>query len=234
MSAIVELEAAQKVYRVGDIETWAVDHVDLTIRSGEFVAVTGRSGSGKSTLLALLGLIDPLDGGDYRLAGVPTRGMSENQRSRLRLKHIGFVFQFFHLIPDFTVEENVALPMLYAGKPRGAAQKSATAMLERLGLSSRARHLPSQLSGGQQQRVAIARALANDPDLLLVDEPTGNLDLESGLSVMRLLAELHREGRTLCLVTHDAECAGFASRRLSMCDGKLLEGDDGSAKGGSG
>lgn len=222
MTSIVDLTSARKVFRAGEMETHAVDGVDLKVVPGDYVAIMGRSGSGKSTLLSLLGLIEPLDQGTYKLAGVETSTMSESQRSRLRLEHIGFVFQFFHLIPDLTVEDNVRLPMMYAGRPDAEVEQRSSELIERLGLRARRRHFPAQLSGGQQQRTAIARALSNDPDLLLVDEPTGNLDSESGEAVMQLLDELSAEGRTICLVTHDVGCAKRAKRMLRMQDGQLF------------
>lgn len=221
-SNIVELRGARKAFRAGVLETLALGGIDLCIKSGEFVSIMGRSGSGKSTLLSILGLTDRLDSGEFILAGVPTSSISEAGRSRLRLRHVGFVFQFFHLIPEMSVEENIALPMHYAGCSERAIKLRVDGLLDRLGLEHRRFHLPSQLSGGQQQRVAIARALANEPDLLLVDEPTGNLDSEAGASVMDLLAEINAEGRTICMVTHDPSCAARATRQLLMRDGALV------------
>jgi len=219
---LVQLHGVSKFYRTAAVETCALSAIDLQIEHGEYLAITGRSGSGKSTLLSVLGLMEPFDHGEYRFAGRSLAGLDARAAASLRGRQIGFVFQFFHLIGDLSVADNIGLPMAYAGADRAAIKKRVEWLAERLGIGHRLGHLPGQLSGGQQQRAAIARALANDPPLLLVDEPTGNLDSESGAEVMRLLAELHREGRTVCLVSHDLSLLGDASRRLEMRDGKLL------------
>lgn len=220
---LVHLDNATKVYRTDTVETSALHGVSLQIREGEYLAITGRSGSGKSTLLSVLGLMDSITSGSLVIAGRDVASLGRDERAAIRNAHLGFVFQFFHLIHDLTVSENIALPMMYAGAPATDIARRVDDLTERLGLAARKHHLPAQLSGGQQQRVAVARALANRPDLLLVDEPTGNLDSESGEQVMALLAEVHSDGQAICLVTHDPKCARHASRQLHMKDGVLSE-----------
>jgi len=222
---ILEVDGLTKVYRTDAVETWAVHDASLCIRRGEFIAITGRSGSGKSTLLAMLGLMEAPTSGRLHIAGRDVSGLDAGALAALRCRHLGFVFQFFHLIGDLTVAENIGLPMHYAGHPAPVIRERVADLLDRLGLAHRAAHYPAQLSGGQQQRVAIARALANDPELLLVDEPTGNLDSESGERVMDLLVQANAEGRALCLVTHDPEIAARAGRRVAMVDGRLVAAD---------
>lgn len=218
---LMDLRGVVKTYRVGNIETRAVSSVDFCMHRGEFVSIMGRSGSGKSTLLSILGLMDSPDSGRFSVFGRDAMKLSRADRAMLRNRHLGFVFQFFHLISDLSVEDNIALPMHHAGKRAAEIDQRVTELTEHLGIANRRRHKPFQLSGGQQQRVAIARAIANRPDVLLVDEPTGNLDAESGEVVMQLLDEINRDGLAICLVTHDADCAHHASRRMVMVDGHL-------------
>jgi putative ABC transport system ATP-binding protein len=218
MTALIELQSASKSYRTADIETRALRGIDLSVASGEYIALHGPSGCGKSTLLNVIGLLDPLCSGSYRLGDTDTAGLSFDARAALRNQTIGFVFQGFNLLDDMPVLDNVNLPHLYSrrpGAPRGAE------MLERVGLSHRSRHRPSQLSGGQQQRVAIARALVLQPPLLLLDEPTGNLDAENSEAVLALLDELNRQGTTIVLVTHEPDYARRAQRRVALRDGQI-------------
>jgi putative ABC transport system ATP-binding protein len=203
-----------------------LDGVDLVVRRGEFVALTGPSGSGKSTLLTILGCLDRPDAGEYRLDGHPVATLSDKQLAAVRNRRIGFVFQSFHLLPLLRADENVALPLRYAGWSVERRLGRARELLERVGLGSRTHHRPNELSGGQCQRVAIARALVADPDVLCADEPTGNLDRASGREVLELFRALNAEGRTIVMVTHDPEVAGAASRRVRMEDGRI-QSDDG-------
>jgi len=224
-NSLLTLSDATKIYRSGDIATLALNGVDLEVCEGEFIAIVGQSGSGKSTLLAVLGLLDSLEEGSYKLANHSVHTLSRKQLADIRCKQIGFVFQFFHLLGDLTIIENIKLPMSLAGLPQSVIRKRSIELLEKVGLSHREKHFPNQLSGGQQQRVAIARALANKPSLLLVDEPTGNLDSESGKAILELLVNEHREGKTLIIVTHDLGIAKIADRVLRMHDGKLYASD---------
>ena len=203
----------------------ALRPVDLTVQKGEFVAVVGPSGSGKSTLMNLLGCLDTPSAGCYYLEGVNVTGLSSDELAAVRGRRIGFVFQSFNLLPTLSAQENVALPLMYMGVAKANRLERAAEALERVGLSSRLRHRPQELSGGQQQRVAIARALIARPPLLLADEPTGNLDRRSGQEVMGLFAELHRQGSTIVLITHDLNVARQAGRRLAIWDGRLSELD---------
>ena len=210
-----------RVYRTAFVETHAMSNITLDIRTGEFLALTGPSGSGKSTLLSVLGLMEPADSGDLQVAGHDVGKLDRNQRAQVRGRYIGFVFQFFHLIPDLTVEDNIGLPMHYAGCKQSEVRVRVGELLERLDIAHRAKHYPIQLSGGQKQRVAIARAMANRPRLILADEPTGNLDSQSGEQVMDLFSELHQEGHTIVLVTHDLRHVHRADRHLALTDGRL-------------
>jgi putative ABC transport system ATP-binding protein len=221
-SAVIELTGLTKRYRLEALDTYALREVNLRIERGEFVAVTGPSGCGKSTLMAILGLLLQFDQGRYRLAGRDVSDLDGDTRALVRNRHIGFVFQAFNLIGELTVLANVALPLkLRGGVARQERERRARAVLARVGLEERLGHYPHQLSGGQQQRVAIARALVGEPDLILADEPTGNLDSHSAEAVMALLAELNAAGTTLCLVTHDAGLAARAGRIVPMLDGRM-------------
>lgn len=220
---MLEMKNLSKVYRTEVIETYALRELSMHVREGEFVAVTGRSGSGKTTFLTIAGLLEEATSGEYRLDGVEVRGLSDAKRSRLRNEKIGFIFQAFNLIPELNVAANVELPLRYRGLPRAERQRLAGESLERVGLSARARHYPSELSGGQQQRVAIARALAGSPRLLLADEPTGNLDTQMARAVMTLIEELHQEGATIVMVTHDPAIAARAQREIHILDGQVVD-----------
>ena len=219
---MIELHQLTKRHRAGDVETTALDAIDLSIEAGEYVAITGPSGCGKSTLLGLLGLLDRPSAGRYLLQGEDVAAKSSRELAALRRGRIGFVFQSFNLVDEMSVHENVRLALRYGGLPERAQHARVTEVLERLGLAHRARHHPSQLSGGQQQRVAIARAIAARPALVLADEPTGNLDSAHGHEVLRLLRELNDEGTTLVMVTHSAEHAAIASRTIRLLDGRVL------------
>lgn len=223
-AAVIEARGLSRRYG-GAGGLLALDGVDLTVREGSFVALVGTSGSGKSTLLQLLGCLDRPDGGTYVLDGREVSTLSDHELARVRNRKIGFVFQSFHLLPRLRADENVALPLRYAGVPEKARLARARELLDRVGLAPRAHHLPGEMSGGQCQRVAIARALAADPPLLLADEPTGNLDSRSGDDVLALFRELHGEGRTIVLVTHDPQVAAVADRRVRLEDGHIVEDD---------
>ncbi len=220
---MIELDGVSRSYRVGDSEVHAVRDVTLRIGDGEHVAIMGPSGSGKSTLLHILGCLDRPSRGTYRFRGRDVGGLDDEERSRLRQHEIGFVFQFFHLLPRLTAQGNVELPMLFAGVPRAERRERAAEALAAVGLADRAHHRPDQLSGGQRQRVAIARAVVMRPSLLLADEPTGNLDRSSAEEVMTLLEKISGDGRTLVVVTHDPEVAGRARRVIRMSDGRIVE-----------
>jgi putative ABC transport system ATP-binding protein len=220
--AVVSCRGVERTYRSGPRETLAVRGVDLDVGPGEWVAIMGPSGCGKSSLLQLLGGLDRPDAGTVTVAGHDVAGLTETRRALLRRTEIGYVFQFFNLVQDFTVAENVELPMLLAGRGRAAARRRRSELLDAVGLADLADAAPAQLSGGQQQRVAIARALANRPGVLLADEPTGNLDTESARQVLELLSRQHDQGQTIVMVTHDARVASAADRLLVMEDGRFV------------
>ncbi len=220
---MIRLEQLCKRYQLGDEPVQALDHVDLNITAGEYLSVMGPSGSGKSTLLNMLGLLDTPDSGHYWLGGTEMTALGEEARAAERNRRIGFVFQAYHLIERLSARENIELPLVLTGTPPTERRPKVNALLQRLGLDRHADHLPNQLSGGQRQRVAIARAVIRKPQLLLADEPTGNLDSHSGQEVIDLLEELNDEGITLVMVTHDANMGKRARRRLWMQDGQLLK-----------
>jgi putative ABC transport system ATP-binding protein len=222
---VIRLEGVSKVFRTEAVETLALSEITMEILPGEFVAVAGPSGAGKSTLLSVLGLLETPTAGECYLHGQPTRALGARERARLRNREIGFIFQAFHLIGDLTVYENVELPLLYRGVALAERRRRVEEALERVGLSDRRHHYPFQLAGGQQQRVAVARAIVGRPSVLLADEPTGNLDSRNGLEVMELLRQLHRDGATLCMVTHDPRYVSFAQRTLHLFDGRLVESE---------
>ena len=224
---MLKMNQLSKIYRTEVVETHALRDFSIHIREGEFVAITGPSGSGKTTFLTIAGLLEEFDAGEYLLDGINVRGMNDNQRSKLRNEKIGFIFQAFNLMPELSVAANVEVPLRYRGMKRAERHKRVEQSLERVGLSARAKHYPFELSGGQQQRVAIARALAGEPRILLADEPTGNLDTHMARSVMELLEELHRDGATIVMVTHDPELGKRAGRRIRMVDG-LIKSDSSS------
>jgi putative ABC transport system ATP-binding protein len=219
---MLNLTDLRKTYRVGDVETMALDGVNLEIKKGEFVAIMGPSGCGKSTLLNILGMIDRPSSGKYVLDGIDVSRYSEGKLVGLRKKHLGFVFQSFNLIDELTVRDNVALPLLYCGVSHGERKERVREVLELVGLEARSKHKPAQLSGGQQQRVAIARAVVNDPKLILADEPTGNLDSKNGREVLDMLHVLHDHGATIIMVTHNAADASEAERIVNMLDGRVV------------
>ena len=220
--SLIKLEGVTKVFLTDEVETHALSGIHMDIRKGEYVSIAGPSGCGKSTLLSILGLLDTPSEGSYVLNGRPVQGLSLPERARIRNREIGFIFQSFNLIGDLTVYENVELPLTYRGMPANERKTRVTEALEKVGMGHRAKHLPSQLSGGQQQRVAVARALAGSPSILLADEPTGNLDSKNGEAVMKLLQELHEEGATICMVTHDPRFAAHAQRQVHLFDGKVV------------
>jgi putative ABC transport system ATP-binding protein len=220
---MIRLSGVSRCFVLGDQQVKGLDRVELQVSPGEYLAVMGPSGSGKSTLLNIIGLLDAPDSGEYWLNGEATAALDENRRADLRSRHIGFVFQSYHLIPRLTALENIELPMLLAGLEPAERRRRSARLVERLNLGDRVRHRPAELSGGQRQRVAIARAMVMQPALLLADEPTGNLDSHSGAEVVALLEELNGEGLTLLVVTHDAAIAGRARRRLSMRDGQIID-----------
>jgi putative ABC transport system ATP-binding protein len=220
---LIHLEAVTKVFVTDEVETHALSGIHLDIMKGEYISIAGPSGCGKSTLLAILGLLDSPSDGSYTLNTHPVQGLKMAERARIRNREIGFIFQAFNLIGDLTVYENVELPLTYRGMGKDERKKRVHEALERVGMSHRVKHYPSQLSGGQQQRVAVARALGGDPSILLADEPTGNLDSANGEQVMDLLRELHRAGSTICIVTHDPRYARYADRSIHLFDGRVVE-----------
>jgi len=221
--SLVKLEGVTKVFLTDEVETHALAGIHLDIRQGDYIAIAGPSGCGKSTLLSILGLLDTPTDGTYLLNDRPVQGLSLAERARIRNREIGFIFQSFNLIGDLTVFENVELPLTYRGMPTAERKQRAIEALEKVGMGHRAKHLPSQLSGGQQQRVAVARALAGSPAVLLADEPTGNLDSKNGEAVMDLLAELHKGGATIVMVTHDTRFARHADRSVHLFDGRIVQ-----------
>ncbi len=229
---IIRLDEVRKIYGDGDDQVQALRGITLEMESGDFAAIMGPSGSGKSTLMHILGCLDVPTDGEYTLAGTPVSQMSSRELARIRNERVGFVFQTFNLLPRASILRNVELPLLYAGVGRAERRTSAQAALERVGLTGRARALPSQLSGGQRQRVAIARALVNNPSIILADEPTGNLDTRTGQEILGLFTDLHEQGHTVILVTHDPNVAGRARRIIRIVDG-LIENEEAPAAPGS-
>jgi len=220
---LIRLDQVSKVFVTDEVETHALAGIHFHLKKGEYLSIAGPSGCGKSTLLAILGLLDTPTDGVYYLNGKSVTGLKLSERARIRNREIGFIFQAFNLIGDLTVFENVELPLTYRGMPSSERKRRVQEALERVGMSHRMKHYPSQLSGGQQQRVAVARALSGDPLILLADEPTGNLDSANGEAVMNLLKELHHSGATICMVTHDPRYAEFADRTIRLFDGRIVE-----------
>jgi putative ABC transport system ATP-binding protein len=221
--AVIQLDKLSRVFLTDEVETHALTGIELTIKKGEFLSISGPSGCGKSTLLAILGLLDSPTEGSYILSGQPVQSLSMGERARVRNSEIGFIFQAFNLIGDLTVYENVELPLTYRGMPGSERKQRVQDALNKVEMAHRMKHYPSQLSGGQQQRVAVARALAGSPSILLADEPTGNLDSKNGEAVIELLRALHREGATICMVTHDPRYARHADRTIHLFDGRLVD-----------
>lgn len=221
--ALIHLEGVTKVFYTDEVETHALAGVHLEIKNGEFLSIAGPSGCGKSTLLSILGLLDSPSDGQYWINKQAVAKLSLAERTRIRNREIGFIFQAFNLIGDLTVFENVELPLTYRSMPSAERKKRVQEVLERVGMAHRMKHYPSQLSGGQQQRVAVARALVGQPSILLADEPTGNLDSKNSEAVMELLRQLHREGATICMVTHDPRYASIADRSIHLFDGRIVE-----------
>lgn len=220
---LIQMKDIEKVFFTDDIETHALSEVHLEIRRGEYLSIAGPSGCGKSTLLSLIGLLDVPTGGSYIMNGKDVSHLDFGTRARIRNLEIGFIFQSFNLIGDLTVQENVELPLTYRGMAGKESREAVNEALEKVGMSHRTNHYPSQLSGGQQQRVAVARALAGKPSILLADEPTGNLDSKNGESVMELLKSLHEEGATICMVTHDPRYTRYADRQVHLFDGRIVD-----------
>ena len=223
---LIHLEGVTKVFYTDEVETHALSGTHLDIDRGEYVSITGPSGCGKSTLLSILGLLDSPSDGTYLLNNKLVSDLSLSERARIRNLEVGFIFQSFNLIGDLTVYENVELPLTYRGMSAADRRKRVQDALEKVGMAHRAKHLPSQLSGGQQQRVAVARAVAGAPSILLADEPTGNLDSTNGEAVMELLRELHRNGATICMVTHDPRYARYADRAIHLFDGRVVKEEE--------
>jgi putative ABC transport system ATP-binding protein len=221
--AMLRMEGLQKIFFTDEVETHALSEIHLNINKGEYVAIAGPSGCGKSTLLSILGLLDSPTDGNYYLNGKPVSNLKQSDRARIRNREVGFIFQAFNLIGDLTVYENVELPLTYRGTPTAERKKKVQAALEKVGMAHRMKHYPSQLSGGQQQRVAVARAVCGEPSILLADEPTGNLDSTNGEAVMELLTDLHKNGATICMVTHDPRYAEYADRTINLFDGRIVE-----------
>ncbi len=226
---LIKLEGVTRIFATEEVETHALEGVDLEIRPGEYLSVSGPSGCGKSTLLSLIGLLDSPSGGHYWLKSRPVETLNFNERARIRNREVGFIFQSFNLIGDLTIQENVELPLTYRGMMASERKRRVTESLEKVGMTHRVKHYPSQLSGGEQQRVAVARALAGEPAILLADEPTGNLDSKNGDAVMQLLDDLHRQGATICIVTHDPRFAAHAGRVVNLLDGRIVNDNGGTA-----
>ncbi|HSY32747.1 MAG TPA: ABC transporter ATP-binding protein [Verrucomicrobiae bacterium] len=220
---LIKMEGVKKVFYTDEVETHALSEIHLEIQKGQYISIAGPSGCGKSTLLSILGLLDSPTDGQYWLNGQPVSKLTISERTRIRNREIGFIFQAFNLIGDLTVYENVELPLTYRGTGTAERKQKVQRALERVGMAHRLRHFPSQLSGGQQQRVAVARALVGDPLILMADEPTGNLDSKNGEAVMELLRDLHRNGATICMVTHDERYANFAERNIHLFDGRIVD-----------
>ena len=220
---MIEINNISKVFRTSEVETVALNHVNLDVKEGEFVAIMGPSGCGKSTLLNILGLLDNPTEGSYKLLGQEVADLKEKERTRVRKGKLGFVFQSFNLIDELNVEENIELPLTYLNIPKAERKAKVQAIMKRMAISHRAKHFPHQLSGGQQQRVAIARAVVFGPKLILADEPTGNLDSKNGAEVMHLLTELNHEGTTIVMVTHNEHDAKIAHRTIRLFDGQIVE-----------
>jgi putative ABC transport system ATP-binding protein len=228
-NSLIKLDGVRKVFYTDEVETHALSDIHLQIKEGEYVAIAGPSGCGKTTLLSIIGLLDTPTDGQYALAGEPVANLTPSQRAYVRNRQIGFIFQAFNLIGDLTVYENVELALTYRKMPAAERKQRVHEALERVGMAHRVRHYPSQLSGGQQQRVAVARAIGGKPAILLADEPTGNLDSKNGEAVMQLLQELHRDGATICMVTHDPRYAEHADRTVHLFDGQVVR-DEASGK----
>jgi len=220
---LLRLEDVKKVFYTDEVETHALSGIHMEIQRGEYVSISGPSGCGKSTLLSILGLLDTATEGQYWLDGKPVQSLGFTERARIRNREIGFIFQSFNLIGDLSVYENVELPLTYRGMAASERKRRVGEALERVSMAHRSKHLPSQLSGGQQQRVAVARALAGDPLILLADEPTGNLDSTNGEAVMDLLRDLHQQGSTICMVTHDPRFSRYAQRTVHLFDGRVVD-----------
>jgi putative ABC transport system ATP-binding protein len=224
--SLIQLQGLSKVFYTEEVETHALSDIDLDLTRGQFVSIAGPSGCGKTTLLSILGLLDSPTGGKYILDDEPVENLTASTRAKIRNQAIGFIFQAFNLIGDLTVYENVELPLTYRGMPGKERKERVQQALERVGMAHRINHYPSQLSGGQQQRVAVARAIVGRPLILLADEPTGNLDSKNGHAVMELLKELHDEGATICMVTHDPRYAHMAQRQVHLFDGQIVSEED--------
>jgi putative ABC transport system ATP-binding protein len=228
--SLIHLDGISKVFYTEEVETHALSNIHLEIQEGEYVSIAGPSGCGKTTLLSILGLLDTPTNGEYWLNSKEVANLSFSDRARIRNREIGFIFQAFNLIGDLTVYENVELPLVYRGVSSSERKKRALEALERVGMAHRTKHYPSQLSGGQQQRVAVARAVVGKPSILLADEPTGNLDSKNSEAVMGLLDELHAEGATICMVTHDPRWARHAKRSIHLFDGRIVEEEEAAAR----
>ncbi len=229
MSALIEFQDVSKVYHMGDTDVWAANHISMQIRQGEFVAIVGQSGSGKSTCMNIIGCLDVPTYGTYLLDGRDVGQMDKNELAEIRNEKLGFIFQQYNLLPKLTLLENVEVPLMYAGVPKAERRQRAAAALEKVGLGDKLKHKPSQLSGGQQQRVSIARALVGRPAVILADEPTGALDSRTGREVLAMLKDVHREGNTVVLITHDNSIAVQAQRIIRLEDGHVIYDGDASA-----